>query len=139
PSRGALIHALMAYDFIVLYPIHPTTVARFREAFKFSGAKSDPLDTNQILEILTKHMELLKSLNPDTEETRLLARQVEDRRKIVDLRTAHIQGGQAALKEYFPQAIELCSANLTSRLAWDFLKKWPAFEAFQQAKPSTIK
>src|SRR5205814_10151092 len=30
-SRGALIHALMAYDFIVLYPIHPTTVARFRD------------------------------------------------------------------------------------------------------------
>ena len=26
-SRGALIHALMAYDFLVLYPIHPTTVA----------------------------------------------------------------------------------------------------------------
>ncbi len=66
-SRGALIHALLAYDFLVLYPIHPTTVAKFREAFKFSGAKSDPLDTDQILEILTKHLELLKPLNPDTQ------------------------------------------------------------------------
>ena len=27
-SRGALIHGLMAYDFLVLYPIHPTTVAK---------------------------------------------------------------------------------------------------------------
>ena len=138
-SRGALIHALLAYDFLVLYPIHPTTVAKFREAFKFSGAKSDPLDTDQILEILTKHLELLKPLNPDTEETRLLGRLVADRRKTVDLRTRHIQGLLACLKEYFPQAIELCNNNLTSRLAVDLLTKWPTLDAFQQAKPSTLK
>ena len=138
-SRGALIHALLTYDFIVIYPLHPTSVAKFREAFKSSGAKSDPLDTDQILEILTKHLSLLKALNPDTRETRLLARLVEDRRKAVDLRTSHIQALLAALKEYFPQAIELASGNLTSRLACDLLKKWPDFQAFQQAKPSTIK
>jgi transposase len=138
-SRGALIHALLSYDFMTLYPLHPTTVAKFREAFKFSGAKSDPLDTDQILEILTKHLELLKPLRPDTQETRLLARLVEDRRKTVNIRTSHIQAALASLKEYFPQAIELCSGNLSSRLAADLLKKWPSFEAFQQAKPSTIK
>ena len=138
-SRGALIHALLSYDFLVIYPLHPTTVAKFREAFKSSGAKSDPLDTDQILEILTKHLKQLKPLRPDTEETRLLARLVEDRRKLVDLRTSHIQAAQACLKEYYPQALELCSGNLTSRLARDLIKKWPALEAFQQAKPSTIK
>ena len=79
-SRGGLIHALMAYDFLVLYPIHPTTVAKYREAFKSSGAKNDPLDAGQILEILTKHQDRLHRLNPDTVETRLLGRLVEDRR-----------------------------------------------------------
>lgn len=138
-SRGALIHALLTYDFITIYPLHPTTVAKFREAFKFSGAKSDPLDTDQILEILTKHLSLLKPLRPDTEQTRLLARLVEDRRKTVDLRTGHIQAALAGLKEYFPQALELCSQNVTSRLAHDLLRKWPTFEAFQQAKPATLK
>src|SRR6266496_3888658 len=138
-SRGALIHALMTYDFITLYPIHPTTVAKFREAFKFSGAKSDPLDTDQILEILTKHWELLKPLKPDTEATRLLGRLVEDRRKTVNLRTRHIQALLASLKEYFPQAIELVSGNLSSRLAADFLKKWSTLEAFQQATTSIPK
>jgi hypothetical protein len=138
-SRGALIHALLSYDFIVIYPLHPTTVAKFREAFKSSGAKSDPLDTDQILAILTKHLDQLKPLNPDTEETRLLGRLVEDRRSAVDLRTGHIQASLASLKEYFPQAIELANGNLTSRLACDLLKKWPNFPAFQQAKPSTIK
>src|SRR6187200_3457491 len=43
-SRGALIHALMSYDFLVIYPLHPSTVSKFREAFKSSGVKSDPLD-----------------------------------------------------------------------------------------------
>jgi len=138
-SRGALIHALLTYDFLVIYPLHPTTVSKFREAFKSSGAKTDPLDADQILQILTKHLELLKPLTPDTEETRLLARLAEDRRKAVDLRTSHIQALTAALKEYFPQAIELVSGNLTSRLACDLLMKWPTFESFRQAKPSTIK
>ena len=138
-SRGALIHALLSYDFLVLYPLHPTMVSKFREAFKSSGAKSDPLDTNDILEILTKHLELLRPLNPDTEQTRLLARLVEDRRKAVDSRTSQIQAAGAALKEYYPQALELLSRNLSSRLARDFLQKWPSLEALQQAKPATLR
>lgn len=138
-SRGALIHGLMAYDFLVLYPIHPTTVAKYREAFKSSGAKSDPLDAGQILEILTKHQDRLHRLNPDTVQTRLLGRLVEDRRKVVDLRTSQVQAAGANLKEYYPQALELPHGNLSSRLACDLLIKWPTFEAFQQAKPSTIK
>jgi hypothetical protein len=130
---------LLTYDFIVIYSLHPTTVAKFREAFKSSGVKNDALDTDQILQILTKHLDRLKPLRPDTEESRLLARLVEDRRKAVDLRTGHIQALTACLKEYFPQALAALSGNLTSRLAGDFLGKWPTFEAFQQAKPSTIK
>ncbi len=103
------------------------------------GALIHALDTDQILEILTKHLDLLKPINPDTPETRLLGRLVQDRRKAVDLRTSHIQACLAGLKEYFPQAIELVNGNLSSRLACDFLMKWPTFEAFQQAKPSTLK
>ena len=138
-SRGALIHALMTYDFLVLYPIHPTTVAKYREAFKSSGAKNDPLDAGQILEILTQHRDRLHRLNPDTVETRLLGRLVEDRRKAVELRVTHLQALGANLKEYYPQALELTHGNLSSRLACDLLLKWPTFEDFQQAKPSTLK
>jgi len=138
-SRGALIHALLEYDFLVIYPIHPSTVAKFREAFKVSGAKNDPLDTDLILEILSKHLDLLKALNPDTVETRLLTRLTQDRRKTVDLRTSHVEALEASLKEYFPQALELVNGNLISRLAGDFLMKWPTLEQVQQAKPNTLK
>lgn len=40
-SRGSLIYALMKYDFLALYPVNPQTLARFREAFTPSRAKSD--------------------------------------------------------------------------------------------------
>ena len=96
---------LLTYDFLVLYPLHPTTVAKFREAFKSSGAKSDPLDTDQILEILTKHLDLLKPLQPGHRGNPPAGRLVEDRRKTVDLRTSHIQAALANLKEYFPRPL----------------------------------
>lgn len=138
-SRGALIHALLAYDFIVIYPLHPNCVARFRQAFKSSGSKNDPLDTDQILEILTKHLERLTPLKPDTQATRLLGRLVADRRKAVALRTGYAQALVASLKEYFPQALELVNDNLTSRLAGDFLMKWPTLAALQQARPAMLR
>ena len=43
--KGAVVHALMMYDFIVLYPINPKALARYREAFRTSGAKDDPSDS----------------------------------------------------------------------------------------------
>ena len=138
-ARGGLIHALMDHDFIVLYPLHPTAVASFRQAFRSSGAKSDPLDAKDILEILIKHRERLHPLNPETEQIRLLRRLVEDRRKTVDRRTQHVEALHASTKEYFPQYIELVNGTLDSRLAGDFLQKWPTFALFQQAKPSTIR
>src|SRR5262249_47625395 len=131
-SRGALIHALLPYDFIALFPLHPATVSKFREAFKSSGTKGDPLDAEEILEILTKHFDRFKPLKPDTEETGRAARLVGDRRKGVNWRPSHIEALTAALKEFFPQALELLNGNLAPRLACDFLKKWPDLEAFQQ-------
>ena len=32
-SRGALIYALMSYDCLVLYPVNPKALAKYREAF----------------------------------------------------------------------------------------------------------
>ena len=40
--RGAVIHALMQYEFLVLFPVNPKALARYREAFHPSGAKDDP-------------------------------------------------------------------------------------------------
>ena len=138
-ARGALMHGLLEYDFVVMYPVNPLTVAKFREAFKTSGAKSDPIDVDDILEILLKHRDRLQAFQPDTEQTRLLARFVEKRRTAVDQRAKMICVLKAELKQYFPHALEALSDNLTSKLAHDFLRKWTTFEQFRYAKPQTVR
>src|SRR3990170_3393720 len=37
--RGALSYALMNYEFLILYPVNPKSLCRYREAFRTSGAK----------------------------------------------------------------------------------------------------
>ncbi len=32
-SKGPLVYALQKYDFFVLFPINPSTLAKYREAF----------------------------------------------------------------------------------------------------------
>src|SRR5262245_39925829 len=45
-SRGPLIYALMSYDFLVLFPVNPQTLVKYRKAFYLSGAKDDPVDAD---------------------------------------------------------------------------------------------
>src|SRR5262249_28501160 len=43
-TKGPIVSALCKYDFLVLFPINPLTLARYREAFTPSRAKDDPTD-----------------------------------------------------------------------------------------------
>jgi Transposase len=43
-SKGSLIYALLKYDQLVLYPINPRMLAKFRAALAPSGKKDDPAD-----------------------------------------------------------------------------------------------
>ncbi len=137
-SRGPVIHALLAHDFVIPYPVNPLTLKRFREAFATSGAKDDPTDGALLLELLVKHEDRLRPWHPDDAETRALARLVQARRKAVDLRTKLTQQLRAELKGYFPQALRW-TGDLASRLASDFLLKWPTLEALQRARPQTVR
>jgi len=64
PAAG-LIHGLMGYDFIVLFPINPMTLARYREAFTPSRSKDDPTDADFLCELVALHREQLKAWQPD--------------------------------------------------------------------------
>src|ERR1035438_8182932 len=86
-SRGPVISALMAYDFIVLFPVNPKAMKDYRSAFSVSGAKDDRTDAQLLEEFVRLHRDKLKALEPDTELTRMLAGLVENRRHLVDERT----------------------------------------------------
>ena len=64
-SRGPLLFALLKYDFLVLYPINPSTLANYREAFSPSRAKDDPSDAEYAVELLIHHRQRLKVWRPD--------------------------------------------------------------------------
>ncbi len=54
-SKGPIISALQKYDFVVIFPINPSTLAKYREAFQPSKAKDDPTDAELALDMLLRH------------------------------------------------------------------------------------
>lgn len=131
-SRGAVIYALMAYDFLLLYPVPPKGLARYREAFFTSGAKSDFTDADLLLEMVRSHHDRLRAWQPDDALTRQLRLLVEHRRQTVADRTRLTNRLSALLKSYFPQALEW-AGDLRSLAACEFLLQWPSLEALQGA------
>jgi len=131
-SRGAVIYALMNYDFLLLYPVPPKGLARYREAFFTSGAKSDPGDADLLLEMVHSHRDRLRLWQPDDALTRQLRLLVEHRRRTVDDRTALTNRLTDLLKTYFPQALEW-AGDLRKLAACEFLSQWPSLKALQAA------
>jgi Transposase len=136
-SRGAVIYALMNYDFLLLYPIPPKSLARYREAFYVSGAKSDPGDAALLLELVRIHRDRLRAWQPDDELTRQLRLLTEFRRKTVDERTRLTNELNDRLKSYFPQA-RSWAGDLRSPSACEFLRTWPTLEAIQRASRTEL-
>ena len=136
-SRGPLIFALLKYDFLVLYPVNPTTLAKYREAFSPSRAKDDPQDAEYLVELLIHHRDRLKPWLPDDEKTRTLQYLVEHRRRLVNDRTRISNRLTALLKAYFPQVLTWFD-DIRTILVCDLLTTWPTLEAIKRVKPVTL-
>ena len=136
-SRGPLLYALLQYDFLRLYPINPSTLANYREAFSPSRAKDDPTDAAYLAELVLAHRERLRAWQPEDEKTRTLGYLVEQRRKLVGERTRLSNRLTALLKGYFPQVLQWFP-DIRTLLVCDFLKRWPTLEAVKRAKKPTL-
>jgi transposase len=137
-SRGALVYALLKYDFLVLFPVNPKQLARFREALAPSGSKDDPTDAQLLAHLLAQHTNCLKAWEPDDEETRLLKQLTEDRRQMVDERTVLTNRLKIRLKQYFPQALELIQ-DLRCELACLFLQQFTSLKELQAAEIAEVR
>ncbi len=138
-SRGALIHALMKYEFLVLFPLAPARLAKYRDAFTSSGAKDDPTDANLLWDYLVRHRDRLVAWKPDGPLTREIALLAEARRDAVNLRTKLGNQLTAVLKGYFPQALSLAGKIVHSPIACAFLMKWTTPEQLQRAALHTVR
>jgi transposase len=137
-SRGALVYALMSYQFLVLYPVNPKSLAKFREAFYVSGAKDDPRDSDLLLELLTLHRPRLRAWQPDDELTRTITLLVQHRRALVDTQTRLTNQLSSQLKLYFPQALSW-AGELATVQACDFLQRWPTLAQLRQTTATKLK
>ena len=138
-SKGPLIHVFSDVPWLVIYPIHPATSARYRKAFTPSGAKDDQPDALLPLDLLIHHRQKLRPLMLEDGPTKLMGRLCELRRKTVDRRTQLTNTMRAVLKEYFPQALALVGEVLYTPLALDFLERWPDLVSLKATRPGTIK
>jgi transposase len=137
-SKGALAYQLMEYGFFTIYFVHPTTVAKVREAWTPSGAKDDPGDAELIMSIVRDSNHKLRAWKPDTPETHRLMLLCSHRRKLVDLRVKLTNMLRSCLKTYYPLACLVTGDKLNEPLALNFLTRWPTFESLKRSRISTV-
>ena len=136
-KKGPLIYALAKYNHLTLFTINPSTVAKYRKAFTPSGAKDDPTDAFIQVEILTLHMDKLCVIEPESAAIRSLAQLVEYRRSLVQDSVDLSNKITAALKNYYPQALEWFKEKDTF-IFCDFVSKWPSLVHAKKAKKQTL-
>jgi len=137
-AKGPLVHALQRYAFIVLFPVNPATIAKYREAFVPSHAKDDPTDAEIALELLVRHREKLRPLKPQSAAMRALTTLVAQRRNLVGDKTRITNRLCSTLKEYFPQALDWFEDRDTV-LFCDFLQRWPSLKHVKRARQATLR
>src|ERR671934_354516 len=135
--KGPLVTALRKYDFLVLCPINPLTLARYREAFTPSRAKDDPTDAALQLELLRTHRDKLQPLQPQSPTMRALAQLVEHRRRVVGDQVRLTNRLTRTIKNYFPHVLHWFQEKDTA-IFCDFLSRWPTLKAAQRARRSTL-
>jgi len=136
-NKGPLVSALRKYDFLVLFPLNPLTLARYREAFTPSRAKDDPTDAALQLELLLTHRDKLQPLQPQSPAMRALAQLVEHRRRVVGDKVRITNRLTSTLKNYFPHVLHWFQEKDTA-IFCDFLSRWSTLKAAQLARRSTL-
>lgn len=136
-AKGPLVYALEKYDFLVLFPVHPATLAKYRQAFAPSHAKADPTDAQLALEVLLRYRAKLKVLAPQSASMRMLQRLVEQRRRLVGDQNRISNRLTDALKQYFPDVLAWF-ADRDTLLFCDFLSRWPTLKQLKRARRTTL-
>jgi transposase len=136
-TKGPIVSALQKYDFFDIYPVNPTTLAKYREAFTPSRAKDDPTDAELALDLILRHPERFKPLQPQSVAMRTLSSLVEHRRTLVDDRKRITNRLRYALKQYYPQTLDWVE-QLDTVLFCDFITRWPTLTHVKRARNNTL-
>ena len=137
-TKGPIVSALQKYDFFVIFPVNPSTLAKYREAFTPSRAKDDPTDAELALDLILRHPEHFTPLTPQSVEMRTLTLLVEQRRTLVNDKIRLTNRLRCALKQYYPQVLEWFE-DIDTVLFCDFIERWPTLIQAKRARKNTLK
>ncbi len=138
-SKGALINLLQRFEDVVIYPVNPAALANYRKAFAHGGGKNDPSDAQLLVQYLQHYRDQLRPLRTDDPLTRELAALGEDRRRLVDQRTALCNELKATLKQYYPVVLRLNAAKIYAVFLVRFLLKYPTLADAQAAGETELR
>ncbi len=136
-SKGPVVYALQKYDFFVIFPVNPSTLAKYREAFAPSRAKDDPTDAELALDLILRHPHRFQPLTPQSVEMRTLVSLVEQRRRLVNDRVRMTNRLRNTLKQYYPQTLEWFD-HIDTPLFCDFIERWPTLIQVKRARKATL-
>jgi transposase len=130
-SSGPAVDQLLQRGF-TLYPLAPTAAAGYRERKVPSGTKTDRHDTWAMADALRTDGHAWRVLRPQDEATAFLRTLCRDEIGLIEQRTLLVNQLQAALREYYPAALEAFE-DWTARSTWEFLQQFPTPVELQKA------
>ena len=104
-DRGLWVTALRAAGYTV-YAINPRQVARYRERHGTSGAKSDKADAHTMTDMVRTDSHQLRPVAGDSPEAEAIKVAARAHQTLIWERSRHLLRMRAALREYFPAALE---------------------------------
>lgn len=122
-----------------IYALNPSATWAYRQSLTVSRARSDQSDARDQALFVANHLDKLKPWAAPASAVTQLERLTLSRRKRVDERTALTNQLQAALKRYFPQALELLHEDLWRPMNLEFLRKWPSVQKLQTVPLSRLR
>jgi transposase len=121
--RGPEVERLLEMGLSV-YPMNPKAAQRFRERKAPCGVKDDALDAFSFADALRTDGHGWRPLLPQDQQTQLLRILCRDEIDLIEQRTALVLRLRAALRDYYPAALEAFE-DWTIAPAWNFVLAFP--------------
>lgn len=132
-SCGMVVDQLLQRQYPV-YPVNPKAAKRYRERKLPGGTKTDRHDAWALADALRTDGHAWLVLRPQDQSTTTLRLLCRDETVLIEQRTALVNQLQAALRDYYPLALESFE-DWTKPFTWAFIQAFPTPAALAQAGP----
>lgn len=136
-NTGPLVFALRQDDLLLLFPLHPLTLARYRDAFTPSRAKDAPTDAALPLALRLPHRDTRQPLPPQRPAMRALEPLVAPRRRVVGDKVRSTQRLTSTLNNYVPHGLQWVPDQATP-IFCAFLRRGSPLKAAPLARRATL-